>query len=414
MKKLILVLLMASLIQKSGAQVVIEGRFDLTNPQNQLWDGRYLVYTFYRDVFIYDTQTQLLHKEKGQYLDEMAFKNGLYFRKTSGKYQLHKVGESQPVLPNKFSRVNQWFGNTMLAWEMTEPNPKGMKGIWFDADQRIIASFSISQLYQAVGYQKEGSLDVFSILGRMPWEDFNYFFKDGLITLRNPETRKFSFFDLSLKPAFPGQYLNADPFFEGLAAVQNDNGLWGFIDTSGKEVIPFIYTSKPSPFHSGLARVSNKEGKSGFINRKGELVIPAIYSFASNFHKGIGLVGKTGFPGTFVVLDTLGVEKAFPCFCSPDMGHYFGQNYTNYFPLNTLHDFVESGFLTVRKNGQSAVFDKQGQQILPFEYATFRDLKAGKAIAIQWGTAGSDQNLRFFLMDLEARRPVLELKYTEF
>ena len=96
------------------------------------------------------------------------------------------------------------------------------------------------------------------------------------------------------------------------------------------------------------------------------------------------------------------------------MGHYFGQNYTNYFPLNTLHDFVESGFLTVRKNGQSAVFDKQGQQILPFEYATFRDLKAGKAIAIQWGTAGSDQNLRFFLMDLEARRPVLELKYTEF
>jgi len=69
-----------------------------------------------------------------------------------------------------------------------------------------------------------------------------------------------------------GQYINkagkitiqlpkggGQPFSDGMAAVSGDNGYgegkWGFIDTTGKLVIPYTYTYPPSNFHNGLAMV---------------------------------------------------------------------------------------------------------------------------------------------------------------
>ena len=62
-------------------------------------------------------------------------------------------------------------------------------------------------------------------------------------------------------------------FHEGLAAVFKEIGnigsahVCGFIDTSGKEVIPCVYTNWPS-FSEGLA-VVEKDGIYGFIDKKG-------------------------------------------------------------------------------------------------------------------------------------------------
>ena len=50
----------------------------------------------------------------------------------------------------------------------------------------------------------------------------------------------------------------ANDFSEGLASVNKD-GKWGFIDKTGKVIIPFIYEIyNPEEFHEGLVRMGKR------------------------------------------------------------------------------------------------------------------------------------------------------------
>lgn len=73
-------------------------------------------------------------------------------------------------------------------------------------------------------------------------------------------------------------YKNIKDFSCGLAAVQNKEGLWGFIDKSGKEVIPCQYLEVDN-FSENLAGVRDTFGHLFYINKKGEkkLEIPISY-----------------------------------------------------------------------------------------------------------------------------------------
>ena len=62
------------------------------------------------------------------------------------------------------------------------------------------------------------------------------------------------------------KYDYIEPFHEGLAAVQR-NDQWGFVDTTGKEVVPPKYDNVEF-FHEGLALVKLKK-KFGFIDQQG-------------------------------------------------------------------------------------------------------------------------------------------------
>ena len=98
-------------------------------------------------------------------------------------------------------------------------------------------------------------------------------------------------------------YDSARIFHEGLASVCRD-GKWGFIDTSGKEVVPCKYDCVDD-FHEGMARVNvggcwhydeaNGEdymsgGKIGFIDKTGREVIPCQFFYADNFHDGLAQI----------------------------------------------------------------------------------------------------------------------------
>lgn len=63
---------------------------------------------------------------------------------------------------------------------------------------------------------------------------------------------------------------------------------WGFIDLTGKEIIPAKY-SEAYPFDDGLALVKIREApsfitKCGFIDKTGKEVIPIIYDEAKVLH----------------------------------------------------------------------------------------------------------------------------------
>ena len=102
---------------------------------------------------------------------------------------------------------------------------------------------------------------------------------------------KWGFIDKTGKAVIPCIYDNTCSFSEGLATV-NKNDKWGFIDKTGKEVVPFEY-DYICAFHEGLAS-AHKNDKWGIIDKTGKVVIPIEYNAVSYFFDGLVRVIKDG------------------------------------------------------------------------------------------------------------------------
>ncbi|MCC3532406.1 MAG: WG repeat-containing protein [Microcoleus sp. PH2017_22_RUC_O_B] len=79
------------------------------------------------------------------------------------------------------------------------------------------------------------------------------------------------------------------------------NSKWGYIDRTGKIVIPPKFDEKPKPFSDGRASIyipnepddlyMKRSGKYGYIDKTGEFVIPPKYDSADAFSEGLASVG---------------------------------------------------------------------------------------------------------------------------
>ena len=81
------------------------------------------------------------------------------------------------------------------------------------------------------------------------------------------------YIDREGKTVIPARFYEAEPFSEGLAAVQSVDedggpGPWGFIDHRGEWVIAPQFKYRPSGFADGVARVSDR-GRGHFITKHG-------------------------------------------------------------------------------------------------------------------------------------------------
>ena len=88
---------------------------------------------------------------------------------------------------------------------------------------------------------------------------------------------------------------------DGTFAVQK-NGLWGFIDTNGKEIITPQYEDYDS-FNEGIAIV-RKNRKRGYINKLGQEITPLKYWHCHYFYGGIAVAEN--FDHTNEVIDKSG------------------------------------------------------------------------------------------------------------
>lgn len=68
---------------------------------------------------------------------------------------------------------------------------------------------------------------------------------------------------------------------------------YGYGDINGNVLIKPIYEDA-RPFFEGLAAVKNEE-KYGFIDNKGNIIIPFQYDDAIDFHNGKAIVGKDDY-----------------------------------------------------------------------------------------------------------------------
>ncbi len=130
-------------------------------------------------------------------------------------------------------------------------------------------------------------------------------FSEGLATIET--NGKSGYINQAGKLVIPAEFLDAEDFSEGLAAVQvggemrwcpEENGSrrgspkrFGYIDKAGKMTITpqFEYAG---PFREGLANVCICS-KWGFIDRKGQVVIPLQFDGAIAFRGGLARVTTT-------------------------------------------------------------------------------------------------------------------------
>ncbi|MBR0599915.1 WG repeat-containing protein [Sinanaerobacter chloroacetimidivorans] len=125
---------------------------------------------------------------------------------------------------------------------------------------------------------------IFGLLSYMDWKN-----SDPISITEN--------IDWVLEPEYEGSW---PQFTEGLVPL-SEQGKYGYLDKTGKSVIPFQYDSAWN-FSEGLAAVERK-GKWGYIDKEGRQKIPMIYDSAMDFNEGVAPVKRDG---QWIVIDDQG------------------------------------------------------------------------------------------------------------
>ena len=140
-------------------------------------------------------------------------------------------------------------------------------------------------------------------------------FSEGLAAVaeRQELGEMIGFIDATGTYLIPPQFRGADVrFSEGLAAVWQEDGGFGYVDRSGQIVIPYQYYFA-AHFSSGLAQVGMQRKAQtwyGFVNREGEVVIDPRFTSAAAFEGGLAWVstgeesGYINLKGEFVWIDS--------------------------------------------------------------------------------------------------------------
>ena len=173
---------------------------------------------------------------------------------------------------------------------------------------------------------------------------------------------KWGFVDETGKEMIPFKYENAGRFSEGLARVEY-NSRWGFINKAGNAVISLKYYAA-GDFSEGLARV-NSYNRYGFIDMTGKKVIPFKYYNAGDFSEGLA---RVKFKGRWGFINKTG-------------------NTVISFNYEEVGSFSE-GLARVKLNGKWGFIDKTGKEIIPAKYDEVGQFSEGLVrvnLSNKWG-----------------------------
>ena len=210
----------------------------------------------------------------------------------------------------------------------------------------------------------------------------------------------------------PCKYQDARKYFsEDYAAVVLDNKV-GFIDMQGNVKIPFQYEYSKAKFHNGWPTYSRKsrrafetedyyyyglfsegyacmikDGKYGYIDKSGKMVIPFEYSWASPFHHGTAVVEKKSgnvekyglidknnsliMPIEFELIWYYPYAQTYKVKKNGKIGIYSDEGkclvpcqYDN----DPLFSYNYEGYARVQKNGRIGLIDRNGREVIPCQY----------------------------------------------
>ncbi len=212
-----------------------------------------------------------------------------------------------------------------------------------------------------VQLKEQGKYGVIDRSGKITYDVGNMVaYKEGLA--RIIKNNLCGFIDSTGRAIVPPIYEHAEDFSDGLALIKKD-GLYGYIDKTGKEVIPPRYT-EASSFSEGLASFMTKDYKFGFIDKTGREVIAPRYSNAGPFSEGMAPV--MNIKHLWGYIDKAGREVVAPKY-------------------NEVGRFVE-GHAWVEIGRLFGYIDKTGHEVIPPKYGSAFDLSDG--IGLMWDTNG--------------------------
>jgi hypothetical protein len=163
----------------------------------------------------------------------------------------------------------------------------------------------------------------------------------------------------------PAQFDAAGEFSEGLAAVEKDDK-WGYIDKTGKVVIPltfaapngYIRYSGRGGFREGLAAVHFGGGRWGYINKTGKVVIQPQFGGAEAFSEGLALVETGEIPRKHGYINKAGQWVIPPQF-------------TDASPFSEGFAAVLTSVGGEWINGKRVYIDKTGKVAIPLQFEGF-------------------------------------------
>lgn len=188
------------------------------------------------------------------------------------------------------------------------------------------------------------------------------------------------FTDRTMKRMIKPEYESVGLFSEGLARVGKRNEFkemkYGFIDKSGKLVIPLKYTNPPQDFHSERAMVEPvgvSEFHHGFIDKSDNLIIKLkdyhrlTYSYEAGFNSGyMNVTNNASGQGRVFIMDSVGMIVSMKDFFAAADNNKLFTNYEQSFRFNDI--IINNNFL------QFDAYDGSKS------YATLVDLKAKRIL----------------------------------
>ncbi len=335
----------------------------------------------------------------------------IYFAKEGNNIVLKNIS-GKTIGTGKYSEISPFITDNTVV--QLQSNPGTIIFAYIDTAGREIVRFD-KKTYSAIANpsSKKTALAFISLKYFSPYSD-------GLALIKSDDLNKYGFINQKLKLVIPFTYRNACPFSEGLAAVQNDDGIWGYIDITGKLVIPYTYSRRPFRFSSDLAKVENNEGKFGYINRENKLIIPAKYKNATHFYKGYALVHED-YNSVALLIDSTGSTIAsFPKgaqFINNDESPagISGERNPNppFYISETLRQLVDEGKGIFTKGMNYGLIDKKGNIVLDFNYSFLSDYHDHKMFAHKSEFINNKTQHEYGIID-EAGKMVVSIVKPEF
>lgn len=202
-------------------------------------------------------------------------------------------------------------------------------------------------------------------------------------------------------------------FFSNRARCRSNDGRYGYMDATGKRVIPPVYETGDD-FENGVAIVSTN-GKYGLIDTAGNFLIPAEYDFLFSLGDGLykakdsaGKAGVLNQQGKTIINrdydDVFHLQKNYLMVEKDYLSGCFDLNGKMIYPATSpLQLFFVNGRSVVYNEMKSGMIDTTGQYIIPLEYDSVGYFYKGYTTVTKNGVYGAVDS---------TGKIIAEIKYT--
>lgn len=201
--------------------------------------------------------------------------------------------------------------------------------------------------------------------------------------LRARMDNKYGMIDTNGKVIIPCMYNNIGVFSNGLASINTTEGN-GFINIKNEVAIPCIYYIVTEGFREGRAAVTlkgDKQRKYGYIDTLGNVVIPFIYFRAYSFNNGKALVEDFSYKSGFIGING---DTIIPLIYDAVLHESISDNLDpcDYISMYQRYCLFPEGVLAVKRNHRWGFINENGQEVIDCTFFAVQNFKNGAAEVI--------------------------------